>query len=75
MAKIAGVTTKKDIRGKITHVTINTKKHPEAVSKLIELGLMEKSPLQKELETGQFDSVTGCFDFVREEVNKLPWKK
>jgi hypothetical protein len=75
MARIAGVTTKKDTRGNITHVTINTKKHPEAVGKLKELGLMEKSPLQVEIEGGSFDTIAECFDFVKEKVKRFPWKK
>jgi hypothetical protein len=75
MARIAGVTTKKDTKGKITHVTINAKKHPEAVGKLKEMGLMEKSSLQKELEAGQYDAISECFDFVREKVKEFPWKK
>jgi hypothetical protein len=52
MARIAGVTTQKDTRGNITHVTINTKKHPEAVGKLKELGLMEKTQFEKDFENG-----------------------
>ncbi len=50
MARIAGVITKKDTRGNITHVTINTKKHPEAVGKLKELGLMEETQFDKDCE-------------------------
>jgi hypothetical protein len=52
MARIAGVTTKKDTRGNITHVTINTKKHPEAVGKLKDLGLIEKTQFDKDFENG-----------------------
>ncbi len=50
MARIAGVNTQKDTKGNITHVTINTKKHPEAAGKLKELGLMEKTQFEKDYE-------------------------
>jgi|688.fasta_scaffold130700_3 hypothetical protein len=50
MARIAGVTTKKDTRGNITHVTINAKKHPEALGKLKDLGLIEKTQFEKDYE-------------------------
>jgi hypothetical protein len=50
MARIAGVITKKDTRGNITHVTINTKKHPEALGKLKDLGLIEKTQFEKDYE-------------------------
>ena len=50
MAKIAGVTTKKDAGGNITHVTINVKKHKQAIPVLKEMGLMEKTRFEKECE-------------------------
>jgi hypothetical protein len=58
MARIAGVTTKKDTRGTITHVSINAKKHPDAIVKLKEMGLIEKSPLQKEVEENPANFMT-----------------
>lgn len=50
MARIAGITTKKDTKGNITHVTINVKKHKHAVPVLKEMGLLEKSEFEKECE-------------------------
>jgi hypothetical protein len=72
MARIAGVTTQKDTRGNITHVTINTKKHPEAVGKLKELGLMEKTQFEKDFE----NAIT--LEQLREDLHKhksKSWKK
>ncbi len=58
MARIAGVTTKKDTRGNITHVSISAKKHPDAIVKLKEMGLIEKSQLQKEVEENPANFMT-----------------
>jgi hypothetical protein len=58
MSRIAGVTTKKDSRGTITHVSINAKKHPDAIVKLKEMGLIEKSQLQKEVDENPGDFMT-----------------
>lgn len=73
MARISGVTTKKDEKGNITHIIINVKKHKQAVPLLKEMGLMEKSQFEKECE----DAITieearkHTHDFIRD----LPWKK
>jgi hypothetical protein len=58
MARITGVSTKRDSSGSITHVSINAKKHPEAIMKLKEMGLIEKGPLQKEVEENPEDFMT-----------------
>ncbi len=50
MARIAGVTTQKDAKGNITHVTINVKKHKEAVPVLQTMGLMEKTKFDMDWE-------------------------
>ena len=79
MARIAGVTTQKDTRGKATNITINLKKHPEAVGALKELGLIEKSNLQKEIDVNPENYMTveefrqKGHDLIKE--NWAHWKK
>jgi hypothetical protein len=72
MARIAGVATKKDTRGNVTHVTISTKKHPEAVDKLKELGLMEKTQFEKDSEGAI--SVEDFFKEMRKHILDT-WQK
>jgi hypothetical protein len=50
LAKIAGITTKRDSGGTITHISIDANKQPVALAKLMEMGLVEKSLLQKDVE-------------------------
>ncbi|MCZ2225052.1 MAG: hypothetical protein LC122_15625 [Chitinophagales bacterium] len=50
MARIAGVKTTKNARGKLTHVTIDVRKHPQAIGTLKEMGLLNKSQFEKECE-------------------------
>jgi hypothetical protein len=53
MPQVAGITTKKNVRGELTHVTINIKKHKEAITPMLEkLGVISKTPFQKEFEKG-----------------------
>lgn len=75
MARIAGVTTQKDSKGNPAIITINLKKHPEAVPVLKNLGLIEKSDLRKEVEANpeNFMTVDECFDNVQAHV-KETWK-
>ena len=68
MARIAGVTTQKDVRGNITHVTINVKKHKEALPVLKELGLIEKTQFEKDCEGAI--SIDEAFDDVQEHIKK-----
>lgn len=50
MARIAGIKTTKDAKGNLASITINTKKHPQAVEVLQKIGLVAKSDIEKELE-------------------------
>ena len=51
MPRMAGITTKKNDRGKITHVTINVQKHRETITPvLLQLGVIEKTQFQKDCE-------------------------
>jgi hypothetical protein len=73
MARIAGVTTQKDTKGNITHVTINVKKHQQAVPVLQEMGLMEKSQFDKDFERGI--SIEESRSRTHAYIKNLPWPK
>ncbi|MEO7309718.1 MAG: hypothetical protein ABIX01_04925 [Chitinophagaceae bacterium] len=73
MARIAGVATQKDTRGNITHITIDLKKHKEAVPVLKELGLMEKTQFEKECEGAI--TLEEFKQGLLDHIDSLPWKK
>ena len=73
MARIAGVTTQKDTKGNMTHVTINLKKHKEAIPVLQQLGLIEKDQFDIDFEEGM--TVEEFRRRAIEHVNSLPWPK
>ena len=51
MPRIAGVATKKNNRGEITHVTINVEKHRALITPMLyELRVIEKTTFQQECE-------------------------
>jgi hypothetical protein len=50
MAAVAGVTTKKNTLGQITHVTVDVRKHKEVMPMFNEMGLVPKTTFQKECE-------------------------
>jgi hypothetical protein len=51
MPKIAGVATKKNARGEVTHVIINLKQHGKAFNPILkEMGVIEKTQFEKEWE-------------------------
>jgi hypothetical protein len=52
MTVIAGITTKKNSQGKLTHVTVDVRKHKQVVSIFEEIGLMPKTDFQKRCEQG-----------------------
>ncbi len=53
MPRIAGITTKKNDRGKITHLTIDVQKHRETITPVLQqLGVIEKTQFQQEWEKG-----------------------
>ena len=53
MAQVAGITTKKNIRGEITHVTINVKKHKETIPMLTKLGVIPKTKFMQEWDAAK----------------------
>lgn len=50
MTRIAGITTQKNTKGEITHVTINVKKHQQVMPMLNELGIIEKLSFKKNVK-------------------------
>lgn len=52
MAAIAGITTKKNIKGQLTHVTVDVRKHANVIPMFNELGFLPKTNFQKEREGG-----------------------
>jgi hypothetical protein len=50
MAAIAGITTKKDQQGKLTHVTVDVRKHKQVIPMFTEIGLIPKTDFQKRCE-------------------------
>ncbi len=73
MARIAGIATKKNTKGEITHVTINVQKHREIITPMLyQLGVLDKSTFNEECE-----NAIGLEDFrkkMHSRINKL-WKK
>jgi len=52
MARIAGIATKKNTKGEITHVIIDVQKHRALITPMLyELGVMEKTTFQVECES------------------------
>lgn len=73
MARIAGVKTKRDSKGRITEIIINTKKHPQAVELLQNAGLVEKTSFHKEFE--QALTLEEARLRTVDAIKKFPWKK
>ncbi len=76
MAHIAGVKTTRDTKGNLTKVEINVKKYPQAIEALKELGLIEKSPLQKEVEENPENFLTPeeLRQDLKQHIRQI-WKK
>jgi hypothetical protein len=73
MPKIAGVATKKNARGEVTHVIINLKQHGKAFNPILkEMGVIEKTQFEKEWEEAIPLEVVRqkLLTQVREEWNK-----
>ncbi|MFN0082489.1 MAG: hypothetical protein ACKVOM_08210 [Ferruginibacter sp.] len=73
MPRIAGVATQKNTKGKITHLTIDVKKHKEIVAPLLEqLGVKMKSKFEDDWQRGV------SLEEVRKNLHKRMkelWKK
>ncbi len=73
MAAIAGIKTKKNTRGQITHITVDVRKHKEVIPMFNEIGLIPKTKFQEQCEKGT------PLEEARQEllahVRSFPWKK
>jgi hypothetical protein len=73
MSTVSGITTKKNARGQITHVTVDVRKHKEVIPMFNEIGLMPKTKFQEQCEKGTL------LEEARQEllahVRSFPWKK
>jgi len=72
MAAIAGVTTKKNVQGKITHITVDLRKHKEVIPMFNEIGLMPKTKFQEQCENGI--PIEEAFDDIKKHIKSL-WQK
>ncbi|SFQ21156.1 hypothetical protein [Parafilimonas terrae] len=73
MAHIEGIEEIKNNDGRLTHVVIDVHKHPEAVGKLKEMGLVEKTQFEKDCEDAI--PVDEAFKQVYDFINSLKWDK
>ncbi|MBC7390024.1 MAG: hypothetical protein H7329_12480 [Opitutaceae bacterium] len=73
MARIAGITTEKDSKGKISKVTFDLKKHrAEIMPLLIKLGAIEEDDFEKEWKKAE--SVSDSLEKLKSEIKKWDWK-
>jgi hypothetical protein len=72
MAAIAGVTTKKNVKGQLTHVTVDVKKHAAVIPMFTELGLLPKTTFQIERQNGI--TVNELKESLLEQIDEL-WSK
>jgi hypothetical protein len=73
MAAIAGVTTKKNAQGKITHETVDVRKHKEVIPMFNEIGLMPRTMFQLQCEKGT--PLEEAMQELLAHVRSFPWKK
>lgn len=73
MAKVAGIATKKNGSGEVTHVMISLKQHHEKFVPLLkEMGVVEKTQFEKECEQGV--PAQEVFAELRNKVTRY-WQK
>ena len=73
MAQIAGITTKKNLRGEVTHVTIDIKKHKDKIPMLTEIGVLQKTKFEERCEGAL--TIEELRSRVHKHINSLEWKK
>ena len=73
MAAIAGIKTKKNLKGQVTHVTIDVKKHQDKIQALTEIGVLPKTKFQERCEGAMTleELRTSMYKFI----NDYGWKK
>jgi hypothetical protein len=52
MAAVAGITTKKNTKGQITHVTVDVRKHKEVIPIFNKMGLVDKTDFKLRCKKG-----------------------
>jgi hypothetical protein len=75
MAGVEGVITTRDANGKLASVTIDANKHKKAIAALQEMGLLEKTDLREEFESGNFITIEEAREHTHEFIKNLPWQK
>lgn len=74
MARIAGVVVKKNTKGELTHVTIDVKKHKEAIAPFLDqIGLSTITTFQLDRERGV--NLEEFRKRMHKHIDDLPWKK
>jgi hypothetical protein len=74
MARVAGISTDKDLKGNIRKVTFDFKKHEVKLRPiLVELGVIEEDEFEK--EWGEGAPVEEVFDELRAHIDTLKWNK
>ena len=74
MAQVAGITTNKNTKGELTHVTIDVKKHKDAIAPLLEqLGITTKTQFQIDRERGITIEEARALSIPH--LKSLNWKK
>ena len=73
MAAIAGITTKKNTKGQVTHVTIDVKKHQDKIQALTDIGVLQKTPFMERWEKG--NTIEEAKEHTLNMLRNLPWKK
>ena len=74
MPRIAGVVEKKNIKGELTYVTIDVKKHRDAISPFLEkLGITTKTQFQKDREGGLTIEEARALSLAH--LKTLKWRK
>lgn len=79
MARIAGITTQKDIKGNITKVTIDVRKHRASIAPLLaQLAVNEeKETFEKEWKEAKQkgSTIDEVFDKLETKIKSWEWSK
>jgi hypothetical protein len=75
MVQLAGISTKQNAKGEITHVTTDVEKHKELITPLLkQLGITQKTKFQEEIESGEWHTVEEARALSLKYVDEL-WSK
>ena len=73
MGQLPGIKIKKNVRGEVTHVQIDLKKNQQAIPLLKQMGLLEKTAFEKDVETAL--TVEEARKHTLAFIDSLPWQK